>query len=249
MASSLQLELSSNVELANIGAVVRLATEAAPTKAEAQASKGHLSVRIPADATRKISISQHYGSIFSDGLTIADVLTPNTAYKLYLYFPAEISTTTAEITGLSITNDIAVVSFTTAMLPAAGHAVWGTARANKQFVASLSEWGYSENQKGVFIAYIQLPNPFNGTTFSTRISLDNRLVTSTTIGSFAIGLVESNSQFLFNMLKLGGSYPDTDNYYYVIAADNTEILPGKFFDLETTTPSATLISNASLTRY
>ncbi|WGK69909.1 hypothetical protein P0082_03360 [Candidatus Haliotispira prima] len=151
MASSLQLEMSSNVALANIGAVVRLATETAPTETEAMAGKGHVSISIPAGITRKISISQHYGSIFSDGLALSDVLTPNTAYKLYLYFPAGRITATAEIAGLSITNDKAIVPFTTAMLPAEGDAKW--LNNNSKCVVSIDTYYFMQEQTGVAICY------------------------------------------------------------------------------------------------
>ncbi|WGK69151.1 hypothetical protein P0082_11815 [Candidatus Haliotispira prima] len=216
VASSLQLELSSNVELANIGAVIRLATEAAPTETEALASKGHVSISIPADATRKISISQHYLTNFDDGLTIADVLAPNTAYKLYLYFPAERITTTAEITGLSITNDRALVSFTTAALPAEGDAAWGNGNGSN-YVASLDNLYFMEEQTGVVVCYFYI----NFTTLLSEFSIKNGSDgTYDNIGTYARNIATPGPGFHFAHGFISGYTANSTNRYgYWIGAD------------------------------
>ncbi|WGK68395.1 hypothetical protein P0082_07855 [Candidatus Haliotispira prima] len=219
MASSLQLEISSNVELVNIGAVVRLATEAAPTKAEAQASAGHVSVSIPAGVARKISISQHYGSVFTDGVTLTDVLTPNTAYKLYLYFPAGRITTTAEITGLNVIDDMAVVSFSTAVLPAEGDAKW-LSNIGSKCVASLDSFYFMQEQKGVAVCYFYTNfNPLAHEVLTGQGMVFNN------IGTYDGTLGRSSRTFNFAYELISGYTSNSTNYYrYWIGADKVDIL-------------------------
>ncbi|WGK68750.1 hypothetical protein P0082_09705 [Candidatus Haliotispira prima] len=225
MASSLQLEISSNIELASIGAVVRLATEAAPTKAEAQASAGHVSVSIPAGVARKISISQHYGSDFTNGLTLADVLIPNTAYKLYLYFPAGRITTTAEITGLNVTDDMAVVSFSTAVLPAEGDAKWLSSNGSAS-VASLDSFYFMEEQTGIAVYYFYTNfNPFI-VVWSVKPSDD--LFSSHNLATYTSGAVRPGSKFHFAYGSISGYTSDSaNNYVYWIGGDKTESLTNR----------------------
>ncbi|WGK69960.1 hypothetical protein P0082_03635 [Candidatus Haliotispira prima] len=221
MASSLQLEISSNVELANIGAVVRLAAEAAPTEAEAQAGKGHVSISIPAGGTRKISISQHYGSIFSDGLTLDDVLTPNTAYKLYLYFPSGRITTTAEITGLNVTDDMAVVPFSTTALPAEGEAQWLSSNGSK-CVGSLDSFYFMQEQTGVVVCYSYTNfSPFQVDLFTKEDTDQFDLKIGGYDGTVATALPTFYLAYGF----ISGYTSNTTNHYaYWIAADKTKIL-------------------------
>ncbi|WGK70135.1 hypothetical protein P0082_04545 [Candidatus Haliotispira prima] len=244
MVSSVQLEVSSSLALANIGAVIRLATEAAPTKAEAEANAGYVSLGIAAGSTRKFSISQHYGSDFEGGgLTPADVLAPETQYKLYLFFgPGTVN----PIEGVSLTNDVATLSFTTAALPPAGDAVWARSLTGEQLVGTLPEWGYSKNQKGVFVAYTRLLNGFIGFTLTTRKEANS---ISQTLGTVIIGSVVPDPKFLFGFSKLSGSYPDTDNYYYIIATEKEPRISGNNFQLENVTFGQPIIHRVLLTRY
>ncbi|WGK68746.1 hypothetical protein P0082_09685 [Candidatus Haliotispira prima] len=222
MASSLQLEISSNVELANIAAVVRLATEAAPTKAEAEASPGYVSLTIPPDATRKFSISQHYTTNFTDGLTIADVLTPNTAYKLYLYFPTGRITTTAELTGLSITNDRAVVPFTTAILPAEGDAKWLNSNGSK-CVESLDSLYFMQEQTGVVICYYYTNHTPLISVFSAQDSVDTSTLHN--IGRYDGGMAAAAAAFHFGYGSISGYTSNASNRYtYWIGADKVTSL-------------------------
>ncbi|WGK68811.1 hypothetical protein P0082_10030 [Candidatus Haliotispira prima] len=249
VVSSVQLEMSSSFAITTIGAVIRLATEAVPTKAEAEASAGYVSLAITAGSPRKFSISQHYGSNFADGLTLADVLTTNTQYKLYLFFETNAIPSGTTVEGASLNNDVIALPFTTAVLPPAGDAVWDNAWTNEQFVGSLSEWGYSENQYGVFVAYTKLNlNP-------TSIVLTARTTINTlshSIGSSSIGNVIADPNFLFNIVELGGSYPHSStypNYHYVIAADDTRTISGAAIQLEAANLSRFVILTAPLTRY
>ncbi|WGK69271.1 hypothetical protein P0082_00035 [Candidatus Haliotispira prima] len=245
MVSSVQLEMSSTLAIAKIGAVIRLATETAPTKAEAETNAGYVSLAITAGGTRKFSISQHYGSDFTDGLTLADVLAANTDYKLYLFFEA--NNTVNPIEGVTLTNNVASLPFTTATLSPAGDAVWARSLAGEQFVGSLPEWSYSESQKGVFVAYAQLVNGFNTTTLTIR-NADNTF--KGTIGVVTSGsVVKPNPLFLFGFAKLGNSYPDADNYYYVMGADDTNTISGKICDLVTADFSQTIKHQVPLNRY
>ncbi|WGK68744.1 hypothetical protein P0082_09675 [Candidatus Haliotispira prima] len=217
VASSLQLEISSNIELANIGAVVRLATEAAPTKTEAEASAGHVSISIPAGVSRKISISQHYGSVFTDGLTLADVLAPNTAYKLYLYFPADRITTTAEITGLNVTDDMAAVPFSTAALPAEGDAEWfgGILFADK-CVASLDALYFMQEQRGVVVCYSYI----NYVPLIHEIAYERDDGIFNNIGTYAANMVVPAIDFYFAYGSIAGyTSSSAIHYYYWIATD------------------------------
>ncbi|WGK68817.1 hypothetical protein P0082_10060 [Candidatus Haliotispira prima] len=246
MVSSVQLEMSSTLAIANIGAVIRLAGETAPTKAEAEASPGYVSLEIPAGGTRKFSISQHYTTNFADGLTPTDVLAPNTQYKLYLFFETGTipSETTAE--GATLANDMAVLSFTTAVLPPAGDAVWARSQAGEQLVGSLPEWSYSENQKGVFVVYIQLVNGFTSFALNIRNADDT---VEDILGILSLGSNRPGPLYLFGFSTLGGSYPDADNYYYVISTKKTGKLSGKTFQLEIVKFSDKVEHRVPLTRY
>ncbi|WGK68224.1 hypothetical protein P0082_06975 [Candidatus Haliotispira prima] len=254
VVSSVQLEMSSTLAITNIGAVIRLATETAPTKAQAEANAGYVSLEITAGSPRKFSISQHYGSDFTDGLTLADVLTSNTQYKLYLFFEANAIPPETTVEGAILNNDVIALPFTTATLPAPKDTVWNTAWIAKQFVGSLPEWGYSENQKGVFIVYTQIGiDPINTAALTTR-KADGTL--SKTFGSFSIGSSIPVAGFLFGFEKLGtGSsptytgYPDADKYYYVIGADDTDKTPGETFQFTATNLSGPVNLRTPLTRY
>ncbi|WGK69034.1 hypothetical protein P0082_11195 [Candidatus Haliotispira prima] len=225
MASSLQLEISSNVELTNIGAVVRSAAEAAPTEAEALASKGHVSINIPADGTRKISISRHYTTDFDNGLTLADILAPNTAYKLYLYFPTGRITTTAEMTGLSITDDRAVVPFTTAALPAEGDAKW-LSNIGSECIASLDTLYFMQKQTGVVVCYFYV----NHDPLATDVSREDDKDTFDNVGTYGrvengVKQVEPATSFHFAYgLIPGYIFNSTNRYSYFIGADKTDTL-------------------------
>ncbi|WGK69483.1 hypothetical protein P0082_01085 [Candidatus Haliotispira prima] len=248
VVSSVQLEISSSLAITNIGSVIRLASEAAPTKKEAEASAGYVSLGITAGGTRKFSISQHYGSDFTDGLTLADVLTANTQYKLYLFFDPNTINPIAEVEGaegVTLTNGVAALSFTTATLAPAGDAVWARSLAGEQFVGSLPEWSYSENQKGVFVAYAQLINGFTTVALSTRTADD----TLKYLGTVTTGKVESDDLYLFGFSKLDGNYPDIDNYHYIIGTEKQDKISGKTFLLETVSFGPTTLLQVPLTRY
>ncbi|WGK69378.1 hypothetical protein P0082_00545 [Candidatus Haliotispira prima] len=246
VVSSVQLEMSSSFAITTIGAVIRLATEAAPTKAEAEANAGHVSLSIDANSPRKFSISQHYGSDFTDGLTLADVLTANTQYKLYLFFETTAIPSETTIEGAALNNDVVVLPFSTATLALAGDAVWDSAWTNNQFVGSLPEWGYSENQKGIFVVYTKINSTFASAQLITRTADDILLQI---IGDIAIGFVDPKTGFLFNILKLGGTYPAGDNYYYVIGAGNTKKISGKHFVLDITIDLGSVDLKSPLIRY
>ncbi|WGK69530.1 hypothetical protein P0082_01330 [Candidatus Haliotispira prima] len=246
VVSSLQLEMSSSVALTNIGAVIRLATATAPTKAEAEANAGYVSLGITAGGTREFSISQHYGSDFTDGLTLADVLTANTDYKLYLFFEANAISSETTVEGATLNNDVAALPFTTAALPAAGDAIWNNAWTNEQFVGSLAEWGYSENQKGVFVVYTKINLSFTSITLKTHTA-DNTFLQ--TVGSFSVGMGTPGPGLFFNMSELGGNYPNGDYYYYLISADDTDKISGKTLKSTIADLSRTVRLNAPLTRY
>ncbi|WGK70230.1 hypothetical protein P0082_05050 [Candidatus Haliotispira prima] len=220
VASSLQLEVTSNIELANIGAVVRLAAEAAPTKTEALAGKGHVSVSIPAGVTRKISISQHYSTNFNDGLTLADVLTPNTAYKLYLYFPAGRITTTAEITGLNVTDDRAVVPFTTAALPAEGDAKWLS--GNAKCVASPDTYYFMQEQTGVAVCYFYVNFSPSVSELSTQTNNKGQYGN---IGTFVPNVATPGSNFHYTYGLISGYTSNSTNHYdYWVGADKVGVI-------------------------
>ncbi|WGK69738.1 hypothetical protein P0082_02420 [Candidatus Haliotispira prima] len=254
VVSSVQLEMSSSLALTNIGAVIRLATEAAPTKVQAEANAGYVSLDIPAGGTRKFSISQHYGSDFTNGLTLADVLAANTDYKLYLFFEANTIPAGAIIAGATIeeatiANDTAALSFTTAALPPAGDDAWARSQTEEQFVGSLSEWNYNENQKGVFVAYVQLPNNFNTFTLTTRTGEGKEKKLNQTLGTLAVGSFSSDPSFLSDTYKLGGSYPDAGNYYGIIGTEKNQPISGTAFQLEVVAGLQTVKYQVPLNRY
>ncbi|WGK68260.1 hypothetical protein P0082_07155 [Candidatus Haliotispira prima] len=234
VASSVQLEVTSVPAVTDVGTVIRLATEATPTQTEARASKGHVSLSIEADSTRKFSISQHYGSNFEDGgFTLADVLAPNTKYKLYLYMPSAIDLGQTEIKGGVIEGNIVEISFTTVSLPAAGDAVWSEKWTAKEYVASLNEWHFMETQTGVIVLYSQSPyipfvQEFGTTDMDGNIQQVGRYRDSSMIAT-------PLNNFYFNSGSVAG-YPSTATSYtfYVIAADNGTSV---FRDLLTNTAS------------
>ncbi|WGK68231.1 hypothetical protein P0082_07010 [Candidatus Haliotispira prima] len=214
VASSLQLEMSSNFAITKIGAVIRLAAEAAPTKAETEASAGYVSLDITAGGTRKFSISQHYESDFTDGLTPADVLIPNTAYKLYLFTPSAIDLEQTTITGGAIKGDTVKISFTTASLPAAGDAVWSEKWTDRQYVASLNEYHFMQEQTGLQVSYFKLPITLLFLEVSRQPNKDSP--TFTTMGTYNNGSVTPGGSFYFDY----GSIPGyTSDYAYFIVAD------------------------------
>ncbi|WGK69491.1 hypothetical protein P0082_01125 [Candidatus Haliotispira prima] len=247
MVSSVQLEMSSSFAITNIGAVIRLASEAAPTQAEAQANPGYVNLAITAGSPRKFSISQHYGSDFTDGLTLADVLTTNTQYKLYLFFEANTIPSDLIVEGAILNNEVVVLPFTTATLPLTGDAAWNNAWTNEQFVGSLAEWGYSGNQKGVFVAYTKVNDSGFASISLTSRTANNALFQS--IGLLWLKAVRSIGSFLLNISKLGGNYPDTDGYYYIISVDDTEKISGKGLQLEIADVPPSTSLTVPLTRY
>ncbi|WGK69795.1 hypothetical protein P0082_02725 [Candidatus Haliotispira prima] len=226
VASSVQFEVTGVPAIADAGVVIRLATEAAPTKAEAQASKGYVSLSIEADSTRKFSISQHYGSDFADdGFTLDDVLAPNTQYKLYLYMPSAIDLAQTEIKGGVIQGNTVEISFTTASLPAARDAVWSEKWTAKEYVASLNEYHFMESQTGVIVAYFQSPYiPFGQNSSIHNVDGSSLAAVGRYSGSSMTATPLPN--FYFNMGLIAG-YPSTatSQTFYMIAADNgTSIL-------------------------
>ncbi|WGK69794.1 hypothetical protein P0082_02720 [Candidatus Haliotispira prima] len=222
VASSVQLEVTGVPAITDAGAVIRLAAEAAPTKTEAQVSKGYVSLSIEADSIRKFSISQHYGSDFADGgFTLDDVLAPNTKYKLYLYMPSAIDLGQTEIKGGVIQGDTVEISFTTASLPAAGDAVWSEKWTAKEYVASLNEYHFMESQTGVIVAYFQIPY----IPFSQELSINLMDGFPSPVGRYLVGVTPLGN-FYFNIGPIAG-YPSTatSQTFYMIAADNrTSIL-------------------------
>ncbi|WGK69864.1 hypothetical protein P0082_03110 [Candidatus Haliotispira prima] len=212
MASSVQFEVTGIPAITDVGAVIRLAVEAVPTKTEARASKGYVSLSIDAGSTRKFSLSQHYGSNFEDGLTLADVLTPNTKYKLYLYMPSAIDLGQTEIQGGEIQGDRVEISFTTANLPAAGDAVWSETWTARVYTASLNEYHFMENQKGLFVTYFQTPYTSSFTEVSGKDDIGTPLIT---VGTRVPSNTIPGAKFYFNYGAITG-YPA--NYSYWIAA-------------------------------
>ncbi|WGK69262.1 hypothetical protein P0082_12430 [Candidatus Haliotispira prima] len=222
MVSSVQLEMSSTLAIAKIGAVIRLATEAAPTKAQAEANAGYVSLEITAGGTRKFSISQHYGSNFTDGgFTLADVLAPNTKYKLYLYMPSAIDLAQTSIKGGEIKEDRVEIPFTTASLPPAGDAVWNEKWTAKEYVASLNEYHFMESQTGVVVAYFQVPFSILLYEVSSQLPDD----TFDAIGSYSSGTLAPSLKFYFNYGVITGY---TTGYNYVILAEKQDKLKGAF---------------------
>ncbi|WGK70276.1 hypothetical protein P0082_05295 [Candidatus Haliotispira prima] len=217
MASSLQLEINSSAKIDSIDAVICLATDTAPTQAEAAASNGYVNFSAPAGTARKISISRHCTGDFSNGLTVADVLTPATDYKLYLYFPDIASNT--EFTGLSISNNMAEVSFTTAALPAEGDAQWLNNIGN-QCIASLDAYYFMAEQTGTAVCYFYLNfhPPF------IDISAKNSgKVTYGNIGTYAANMGAPSASFHFAYGLIPGYTSNTTKHYaYWIGADKTK---------------------------
>ncbi|WGK68814.1 hypothetical protein P0082_10045 [Candidatus Haliotispira prima] len=246
VVSAAQLEMSSSFAISTIGAVIRLATEAAPTKTEAEANAGYVSLGITAGSPRKFSISQHYGSDFTDGLTLTDVLTADSQYKLYLFFETGTIPSETIVEGATLNNDVIALPFTTATLPPAGDAVWNNAWTNEQFVGSLPEWGYSENQKGVFVVYTKINFSAFTLTLSSQTADNTKLQT---LGTFSLNLVDPGIGVFWGFSKLGSSYPDVDNYYTIISADDTRKVSGKTIQGEIFSGFATFKATAPLTRY
>ncbi|WGK68956.1 hypothetical protein P0082_10785 [Candidatus Haliotispira prima] len=217
VASSLQLEVTSVPAVTDAGALIHLATKAVPTQTEAQASKGYVSLSIDADSTRKFSLSQHYTTNFADGVTLADVLAPNTAYKLYLYMPTAIDLGTINITGGEIKGDRIEIPFTTTSLPAAGDAVWSEKFTAKKYVASLNEYHFMENQTGIVVTYFQFSAPLLIYEVSTNVSKD--LNTFSVLGTYAPsgGAVASGLSY-YNYGEIIGY---TSDYNYSILADRS----------------------------
>ncbi|WGK68071.1 hypothetical protein P0082_06200 [Candidatus Haliotispira prima] len=220
VASSVELEVNSIPAVTDVGGVIRLATEDVPTKAEAQVSKGYVSLSIDAGSTRKFSISQHYGSNFEDGgFTLADVLAPNRAYKLYLYMPTAIDLGQTVIKGGEIKENRVEISFTTASLPLAGDTVWSEKFTAREFTASLNEYHFMESQAGVIVAYFQSPH----IPFAQELSMNVSGVPQP-VGRYKPGPTTStatpNSNFYYNSGLVEG-YPSTatSRTVYVMVAD------------------------------
>ncbi|WGK69273.1 hypothetical protein P0082_00045 [Candidatus Haliotispira prima] len=215
MASSVQLEVTGIPVITDVGAVIRPTAEAIPTKVEALASKGYVSLSIEANSTRKFSISQHYASDFTDGgFTLDDVLTPNTKYKLYLYMPTAIDLGQTVIKGGAIKGDTVEISFTTASLPAEGDAVWSEKWTAKEYVTSLNEWHFMENQTGVFVSYFWLP--FIPSVIDISFEINNIIYG---VGNRVMVTVTPHPDFYCNIGVIAG-YPSTGSQYiYMIGAD------------------------------
>ncbi|WGK69274.1 hypothetical protein P0082_00005, partial [Candidatus Haliotispira prima] len=128
----------------------------------------------------------------------------------------------------------------------AGDAVWARSLAGQQFVGSLPEWSYSENQKGVFVAYAQLVNSFNTVKLTIRNADDNL---KDTVGAYTVGAVQPDPRFLFDFAKLGNSYPDADNYYYVMGTEKKDKISGKAVQLEIVSFSQLIHHRVPLNRY
>ncbi|WGK68227.1 hypothetical protein P0082_06990 [Candidatus Haliotispira prima] len=248
MASSLQLEMSSNFAITKIGAVIRLAAEAAPTKAQAEANAGYVSLAITAGGTRKFSISQHYSSDFTDGLTLADVLTPNTVYKLYLFTPSAIDLEQTTITGGKIAGDTVEISFTTANLPTAGDAVWNEKWTDRQYVASLNEYHFMQEQTGLQVSYFKLPITLLFLEVSRQLNKDSTTyITMGTYNNSGSGLISTpGGSFYFDY----GSIPGyTSDYAYFIVADKLSGMNNQLQTAFTSNVGINTIFLISVTRY
>ncbi|WGK68230.1 hypothetical protein P0082_07005 [Candidatus Haliotispira prima] len=247
MASSLQLEMSSNFAITKIGAVIRLAAETAPTKTEAEASAGYVSLEITAGGTRKFSISQHYSSDFTDGLTLADVLTPNTAYKLYLFTPSAIDLEQTTITGGAIKGDTVEISFTTTSLPTAGDAVWSQKWTDRQFVASLNEYHFMQEQTGLQVSYFKLPITLLFLEVSRQLNKDSTTYTTMATYNITGRLISTpNGSFYFDY----GSIPGyTSDYAYFIVADKLSGIRNKTQTTFTDNFGNNTVFLISVTRY
>ncbi|WGK69272.1 hypothetical protein P0082_00040 [Candidatus Haliotispira prima] len=215
MVSSVQFEVTSIPAITDVGAVIRLAGEAIPTKAEALASKGYVRLSIEANSTRKFSISQHYGSNFEDGgFTLADVLTPNTKYKLYLYMPTAIDLGQTIIKGGAIKGDTVEISFTTTSLPPAGDPIWSEKLAAKEYVGSLNEYHFMENQTGVFVAYFWFSSIPAAIDIATKEGNTNRGV-----GGHVGRIVTPSAEFYYDGGIITGYDSTVSQYTYSIASD------------------------------
>ncbi|WGK69796.1 hypothetical protein P0082_02730 [Candidatus Haliotispira prima] len=250
VASSVQLEVTGVPAITDAGAVIRLATETAPTKTEALASKGYVSLSIKAGSTRKFSISQHYGSDFADdGFTLDDVLAPNTQYKLYLYMPSAIDLAQTEIKGGEIQGDTVEISFTTASLPAAEDTVWSEKWTAKEYVASLNEYHFMESQTGVIVAYFQSPY----IPHIQELSINLMDGSPSTVGRYLVDsmTVTPLGNFYFNIGPIAG-YPSTatSQTFYMIAADNgTSILRDLLRNSTATSSGLSHLADTSISRY
>ncbi|WGK68229.1 hypothetical protein P0082_07000 [Candidatus Haliotispira prima] len=249
MASSLQLEMSSNFTITKIGAVIRLAAETAPTKTEAEASAGYVSLEITAGGTRKFSISQHYSSDFTDGLTLTDVLTPNTAYKLHLFTPSVIDLEQTTITGGKIAGDTVEISFTTANLPTAGDAVWNEKWTDRQYVASLNEYHFMQEQTGLQVSYFKLPITLLFIDVSHQPNKDspNFFDTMGTYNNSGSGLISTpNGNFYFDYGSISGY---TSDYAYFIVADKLSGMNNQTQTAFTSNVGINTVFLISVTRY
>ncbi|WGK69371.1 hypothetical protein P0082_00510 [Candidatus Haliotispira prima] len=211
--------MNSIPAVTDVGAVIRLAAEAVPTKAEAQASKGYVSLSIEADSTRKFSISQHYGSDFTDGLTLADVLVPNTSYKLYLFMPSAIDLGQTKIKGGEIKEDRVEISFTTAILPAEGDAKWLS--SNGKCVEGVDTFYFMQAQQGVAVCYFYLnfEPAFVDVSVLKSGNVSNNM--GTYIGTKSIAHVNFN--FIYGSIS-GYTSNATNHYSYWMGSDKVSIL-------------------------
>ncbi|WGK69372.1 hypothetical protein P0082_00515 [Candidatus Haliotispira prima] len=242
VASSVEFEVSSIPAVTDVGAVIRLAAEAVPTKAEAQESKGYVSLSIDADSTRKFSISQHYGSDFTDGLTLADVLSPNTSYKLYLFMPSEIDLAQTKIKGGEIKEDRIEVSFTTVSLPAEGDAKWLS--SNGKCVEGVDTLYFMQAQQGVAVCYFYLnfEPAFVDVSVKNGNLIHNIGIYSTTSASGA------NFNFVYGP-TFGYTSNSKNHYFYWMGADKVRILEQTVEKSITTQSGDSIIVSIPVTRY
>ncbi|WGK68748.1 hypothetical protein P0082_09695 [Candidatus Haliotispira prima] len=213
--------MSSDLTVKDVGAVIRPATEAVPTQTGAQAGKGYVKLSINADSTRKFSISQHYDSDFEDGgFTLADVLAPNTNYKLYLFTPSTIDLGQTKIKGGEIQGDSIEIPFTTASLPAVGDAVWSGALGTTADVINLKEYHFMQAQTGVIVTYFQIAKPTFLQEFSSRKSEDTPIY-ETRASYTPSGGAFPRTNIYYNY---GGITGYTFDYFYFIASEKLPIL-------------------------
>ncbi|WGK69153.1 hypothetical protein P0082_11825 [Candidatus Haliotispira prima] len=207
--------MSSNPAVTDMGAVIRPATEAVPTQTGAQAGKGYVKLSIDAGSTRKFSISQHYDSDFENGgFTLADVLAPNTNYKLYLFTPSTIDLGQTRIKGGEIQGDRIEIPFTTASLPAAGDAVWSNKLAAREYVLSLNEYHFMESQTGVFVAYLWSSSiPVLMETSSGVLGNNHG------VGNYVDSTATPTTNFYYNSGLIPGYVSTVSQYTYIISAD------------------------------
>ncbi|WGK68040.1 hypothetical protein P0082_06035 [Candidatus Haliotispira prima] len=244
MASSVQLEVTGIPAITDAGSIIRLAAEAVPTKAEAQASPGYVSLSIEAGSTRKFSISQHYTTNLGDGLTLADVLTPNTKYKLYLFMPAAIDLGQTTIAGGEIAEDRVEISFTTASLPPAGDAVWNEEWTARKYVASLNEYHFMQAQTGITVSYFQTPFTLILHEASVEVSDSS---TFDTVGTYTpSGGAAPAALFNYNYGTITGY---TSDYNYFIDADKLSIIEVRLQSAHTSFFGNTSTFFAPISRY